>query len=248
MIEIKVRKFLKVHRVELYDNIEQIPIRNLNKLQKYQLITSGIGSTIGEFDSHFERLSQLIAGDSKSKAMTELANVRHLFWHLLNEISPDSLAFACMVYSINGQEVTDISDPGIEKTAAQLLDMGITQKLLRDKSREVKKKLQDQLIKHFPDMFGSKSGQEVMSGHKRRLLVECDEVIEDKKKDEELSKIDKQIANYMNVNDFNGYGADDQHDKAFEKLCVTLQKHTQRNPKDMTAFEFHSLIDSLPKK
>jgi len=57
---ITIWKGIRRHEVELYEDIESMPIVAFSKMQKYQLISSGIGDSIGDFDGHFERLFKLV--------------------------------------------------------------------------------------------------------------------------------------------------------------------------------------------
>lgn len=50
------------------------------------------------------------------------------------------------------------------------------------------------------------------------------------------------------IANFNNFGDDKQHDKDFEQLCAYLQKETMRNVKDMTVFEFYSLMSNVYDK
>ncbi len=138
MNDITIRKGLKRHTIRLYDSIENLPITLFSKVQKYQLVEQGIGSTIADFDRHFEMIVEFMKHDKKDKAIKELINVRHLFWHSLNEVNPAHLGFCCFVNSINGKEITDYSENSLGKIKEKLSDIGLTQKLIQE--FDVKKK------------------------------------------------------------------------------------------------------------
>ena len=138
MITIKLWKGIKRHIVVLYDSIENMPIFLFSRMQKYQMIENNIGSNIGDFDKHFEATIEFLKHDKTDKAIRELANLRHLFWHGLNEVDPSHLSFCCMVHSINGEEIQDYSEDALEKMRKKLSDIGLTQKLLAEQA--VKKK------------------------------------------------------------------------------------------------------------
>jgi hypothetical protein len=107
-------------------------------MQKYQLIENGIGSNIGEFDRHFKSTIDFLKHDNRDKAIKELSNLRHLFYHSLNEVDPSHMSFCCMVHSIDGKEIIDYSDESLKKMCKRLSDIGLTQKLLAEQA--VKKK------------------------------------------------------------------------------------------------------------
>ena len=87
MIKLTVKRHIlaKKHTVKLYDSIENLPIYLFSKMQKYQMIENGIGSIIGDFDKHFESAIEFLKHDKKDKAIKELANIRHLFYHSLKD-------------------------------------------------------------------------------------------------------------------------------------------------------------------
>ena len=138
MIEVKIKKGLRTHKISLYDSIENMPIVLFSKMQKYQMVESGIGANIGDFDNHFENVIEFLKHDKKDKAIKELGNIRHLFWHSLNEVDPSHLSFCCLVHSINGAEITDYSESSLEKIREKLSEIGFTQKLIRE--NDLKKK------------------------------------------------------------------------------------------------------------
>lgn len=138
MSDITIRKGLKKHVISLYDGIENLPIVLFSKIQKFQLIENGIGNTIGDFDKHFEQIIDFLKHDKKDKAIKELSNTRHLFWHSLNEVNPSHLGFCCLIKSINGKEIKDYSDRSLEKIKDKLSEIGLTQKLLQE--QDLKKK------------------------------------------------------------------------------------------------------------
>lgn len=128
----------KPHTVVLYDSIENLPMDQFSKMQKYQMIESGIGKDLSGFDKHFESATEYLKHDKKDKAIGELKNIRHLFWHVLNEIDPSQLSFCCMVFSIDGIEITDYSESSLLIMREKLSDYGLTQKIIADQA--VKKK------------------------------------------------------------------------------------------------------------
>ena len=82
----------------------------------------------------------------------------------------------------------------------------------------------------------------MIAQEKKKLLLEIDEVLEDKNNGELITNIERHLLGMAVIADFNGFGDDKQHDKDFEQLCAYLQKETMRNIKDMTIMEFYSLM------
>jgi len=92
-------------------------------------------------------------------------------------------------------------------------------------------------------LFSSSGRHELLGGEIKKLVLELDEIIENKDNKELIAKIEKHIAHYMDIKNFSDYGDDKKHDKDFEILCNMLQKNTQKNLKTMTVFEFYSLLE-----
>jgi hypothetical protein len=68
-----------------------------------------------------------------------LDNLRVLIYNIINEVDPGSLAFACMVHSINGVEVTDLSDENLKKIVKELSEKGLTIETLKKKVKTSEK-------------------------------------------------------------------------------------------------------------
>lgn len=136
MTEVTFKKHLvaKKHSVLLYDSITDLPVHQFSKMQKYQLIESGIGSNIAEFDSHLDKATEFLKHDQKDKAIQELKNMRQLFWHNMQEVDPSHLAFCCLIHSIDGEIITDYSEKSLEDMRKQLSDYGLTQKIIAEQA------------------------------------------------------------------------------------------------------------------
>jgi hypothetical protein len=132
MRELVLKKGLRKTKILLYDDIEQMPVERYNKANKFWMLSDNLGNSFEDIDkTHLSRLF-LVAHD-KEKVKAEINNLRVLVYNVINEIHPDQMAFAVLVHSINGKEVTDISDEGLRKLMRDLSDRGLT-------TGEVKKK------------------------------------------------------------------------------------------------------------
>lgn len=100
--------------VSVYDSIDEMPIVNFQKYNKYLLIDSGIGSDVDDIDSHITKIARYIKSNDSKKAMLELQNMRQCMYMINSEISPKYLAFAALVQSVDGKEVTDLSDDSLK--------------------------------------------------------------------------------------------------------------------------------------
>ena len=101
--------------IKVYDSIDEMPIVNFQKYNKYLLIDSGIGSDADDIDSHIVKIAKFIKAGNNKKALQELQNMRQNMYMVNNEISPKYLAFAALIHSIDGKELTDLSDDGLKE-------------------------------------------------------------------------------------------------------------------------------------
>lgn len=98
----------------VYDSIDEMPIANFQKYNKYLMIDSGIGSDVDDIDAHITKIAKYIKSKDEKKALLELQNMRQSMYMVNSEISPKYLAFAALIHSIDGREVTDLSDDGLK--------------------------------------------------------------------------------------------------------------------------------------
>ena len=100
--------------ISVYDSIDEMPIANFQKYNKYLMIDSGIGSDVDDIDAHITKIAKYIKSKDEKKALLELQNMRQSMYMVNSEISPKYLAFAALIHSIDGKEVTDLSDDGLK--------------------------------------------------------------------------------------------------------------------------------------
>jgi HSP90 family molecular chaperone len=81
------RLLIKNKVVRVYDSIDELPIVNFQKYNKYILIDSGIGSDVDDIDKHIVKIAKLMKQDTK-KAMQELQNMRQNMFMVVNQVSP----------------------------------------------------------------------------------------------------------------------------------------------------------------
>lgn len=123
---------LKRQTLLLYDDIDQLPIEVFNKVNKYWMLHDNIGSSFEDIDgTHLSKLFLLVNNPEKLKK--EIENLRILIYNVINEVNPRHLAFAALIHSIDGKEITDRSDEGLRRTL-KLLD--ITEGDLKKKTKK----------------------------------------------------------------------------------------------------------------
>ncbi len=127
--------------IEYFDgDITELPAKRFYLFQKYLLVDSGIGSTIEDYDRHMEKAMVYLKREDVKNARLELASMRENFHLLLQGVSPRHLAFCALVYSVNGEAHTDLSDEG-NKRLHDRLSGQITKSWVDQVLEAIKKKL-----------------------------------------------------------------------------------------------------------
>ena len=212
----------------MHDNLEA-PIINWIKCQKFALMDSAIGSDIGAFSARFNNVKMLIKHNKLGEAIKELRNQEHLFWHCINEISPDLLAFAALVKEIDGEEIVIKTDEDVYKVAERLKDMGITKEVILN--NEPKKKISNELKMALPD---NGRGFELFTAYKRIAMIEYDEIIDGQDYSDRKDAQEKIIADYTRISSFDGVDAEHvRFENEFYNICAVLDTEINRPAKSL---------------
>jgi hypothetical protein len=135
MHEIVLHKGLRKTKVLLYDDIDQLPAERFSKVNKFWMLNDELGSSFEDIDRiHITRLA--LAIENKEKAKKVLDNMRVLIHNIINEVNTESMAFACLVHSIDGKEIEDLSDENLRRVIKYLSDRGLTNEVLKKKLKE----------------------------------------------------------------------------------------------------------------
>lgn len=131
------------HVIKLYDSVDELPIGAYQRYNKFLLIDAGIGSSIDDLDAHIVKLAKFIGNNEREKAAQELQNMRQNLFMINANISPKYLAFAALVYSIDGKKIEAVSDDDYSELLAKIQEM--PHSLLTKTLDWLKKKLQTNL-------------------------------------------------------------------------------------------------------
>lgn len=122
----------------IYTDIDQLPAERFSKVNKFWMLNDELGSSFEDIDRiHMTRL--ILSLNDMDKAKKVIDNMRVLIYNIINEVNPESLAFACLIQSIDGMEVTDLSDENLKRILKELSDKGLTADVLKKKSKKSEK-------------------------------------------------------------------------------------------------------------
>lgn len=139
------------HKVELYGSIDEMPMANYHKFNKFLMFESGLAPDAHGVIGHLSKMNELLAAEEYDKLKTELQSTYQSIYFIMEELSPVSMAFACMVYSIDGERVLDLSDDSLKLLSYKLNRERA--KVLKAKVEELKKKLTLSLKPTSPRLF-----------------------------------------------------------------------------------------------
>lgn len=230
--------------VRIYDSIDEMPIVNFQKYNKYLLIDSGIGSDADDIDAHIVKIAKFIKANNNKKALQELQNMRQNMYMVNNEISPKYLAFAALIHSIDGKEVNDLSDDGLKKLLQNLKD--IKHSKVIDFLLWLKKKVTSELETYFPGDFVNPKEKEAYDKLKNRTLLVLDSIINDTDNTEQIELIDTMMLNMHTPKVFIGSeSVEVKYDKQFESTCLLIAQKTNMDARKMTVLQFYNAIDNI---
>jgi hypothetical protein len=230
--------------IRAYDSIDEMPIINFQKYNKYLLIDSGIGSDADDIDAHIIKIAKFIKANNSKKALQELQNMRQNMYMVNNEISPKYLAFAALIHSIDGKEVNDLSDDGLKKLLEDLKN--IKHSKVIDFLLWLKKKVTNELETYFPGDFVNPKEKEAYDKLKNRTLLVLDTIINDNDNTEQIELIDTMMLNMHTPKAFIGSDSVEvKYDKQFESTCLLIAQKTSMDAKKMTVLQFYNAIDNI---
>lgn len=230
--------------VQVYDSIDEMPIVNFQKYNKYLLIDSGIGSDADDIDSHIVRIARYIKSNNSKKALQELQNMRQSIYMVNSEISPKYLAFAALIHSVNGKEVNDLSDDGLKKLLQDIKEVKHSKVI--DFLLWLKKKVQTELETYFPGDFVSPKEKEAYDRLKARTLLVLDAVENNTDNSERIEAIDMEMLNMHTPKTYTGSeSVEVKYDKQFESTCLLIAQKTSMDAKKMTVLQFYNAVENI---
>ena len=237
------------HKLVIFESIEELPISRYHKFNKFILVDTHIGSTMAEFDTHLERITQFIKmGDPKS-AETEILNLRQNVYLIQEEISPRLLSFASLVYSIDGEEVKDESDESFREVCRKLSDL--SNKDIEELNKEIKKKLETELQTYFPNLFDDSSVKDYYDKLRKRTLLVLKLLMEEPTEElkQEIQNISSELILYSKPQIFTGEkSVEVQRDKQFENTCLSLSQALGLDSKKFSVLEYYNALFYLQEQ
>lgn len=123
------------------ETTKELPINRYKDFQKYLVQESGIGSDMNGIDNHFRNFDLFLQSGKIQEALIERYNLHINFYLIFERMDINSLAFASLIDSIDGVEVSDFSERNLQKISDRLGEMRFKRGQLEEILQELKKKL-----------------------------------------------------------------------------------------------------------
>lgn len=230
--------------IKIYDSIDEMPIVNFQKYNKYLLIDSGIGSDVDDIDAHIVKIAKAIKEGNNGKAIQELQNMRQNINMINSTISPKYMAFAALIYSIDGEELTDLSDDNL-KLVLESINKVKHSNIIRLLA-EIKKKVSYELEMYFPGEFSNAKEKGAYDKIKNRTLLILESIISDIDNSEAINTIDASLfSTYIPKVFYGSESVEIKYDKQFENACLLISQKMNCNAKKMTVMQFYNALDNI---
>lgn len=232
------------YNVEMYDAIDELPIKRFHVFNKMLLVDAGIGSDLADFDNHLQKAIMYAGSKKPDLAVIELQNMRQNVYLIQTALSPRHLAFAALVRTIDGVLYDDLTETGLQKVIDTFADVPINE--ITAPIEAAKKKLDSELQMYFPQVFDDATIKEYFDELRQRTLVILDTIIngESAERQKEIDRITTELLTYNKPRVFTGADNQEiQYDKNFERMCATLCQYLHVEPKNYTVMEFYNAFE-----
>lgn len=128
------------HEIEIYDNIQDLPILTFQKFNKYQMMASEIGNDFEDYDRRTAKTIAFLDKGMIKEARQELENRRIAVFNAYREFTPVGYSFAVLIRRIDKKEYTKKTSEEIDDILKHLEQIGFDFKTSIEKLKEVKKK------------------------------------------------------------------------------------------------------------
>ncbi len=135
-----IKKRIGRLRLEIYDSIKELPIERYHQFNIYCLLSTGIGADVEGINKHYADIFQSLEKKDYKRLKTLFQNYYYCLHLIIEHMDLPSLAFACLVKSINERDITDFSEDNL-KHISERLTRAAKRQLIFDLFKDLKKKL-----------------------------------------------------------------------------------------------------------
>lgn len=239
-----------------FSKADELPLKRYAKFQKYLLYKTGVGSDIESVSSHFQTLHSLLAHEKIEESRKEAENLHYNFYSILQEIDYEDLAFSCLIFSVNGDKLTDFSEESLMDVISWMSDNGMTKEMVSSEVDDTRAKILVDLKAYFPKFYPESDDLTFFQKTKQKLMLTADKILsqienEDQHIDDKILDLLNEISLFFvemkKPKNFNQGEPDNcivKLDSQFEMLCSMIESNGGQ-PKDFTLIEFYSRLEFI---
>jgi hypothetical protein len=237
------------HKLTMYDNIQELPVKRFQSYNLNTMIDAGIGSDIEAFDNKCVTIRRLMRTDHAA-ADRELVNMQTTLRMIMSSTSPKMRSFVVLIKSIDGRKLDDedMTEDGINAIIKELGEKRLTIDRVKDFLSFIKKKIDSEFDVFFPKLNDNARLKEYYANLKRRTLLVLQSIkgaggdIES-----QIATIDDFIMSQIKPKNYHGAnGLEAKMIANFEETCVILsQNHVSSNPREMTTLSYYQALEVL---
>jgi hypothetical protein len=234
-----------IREIAFYDSIHDLPMFRLNEFQIHLSQDAGIGSTVMDWDKRMAGVDEFLAAGDLKNAIRERYNSRLGIFLMLEGISTTARCLADLVYSVDGEPISDFSDSGLLEIHKRIMErMSIAQ--VSELLDTLKKKFKRELRVAFPTLFPDDDEVAFFAKLVRRAILQVEDIKEDAETaNPEIAQIEDWLRNESKPENFdfsNPENAVDERRRAFETVCAALAMNNVPGAEYLTAYKFHARI------
>ena len=246
-----VYKF-KNHEIEIYDSIQNLPVLRFQKFNKYQMIASEIGNDFADYDKRTEKALAFLHKNMLQEAIQELNNRRQTVFNAYNEFTPIGKSFAVLIKRIDKTVYEMYAPDDLDAILKHLNDIGFDFETSMVKLREVKKKIETELVVYYPNFFPKNTDQNKSYLRVSRVNAMLDMIINnDDSYSDRVFEIEKEILEDDKPNIWNVWQENNMErvlEVDFQKFGISVMELSGQNLTEITTFTFYATVEHLKEK
>lgn len=239
--------YIEKHKVEIYDSIDELPVKRFHKFNKYLLVDAGVGSDLNDINEKINRILRYVDKSDKANAKIELENLRQAMYLVTQETNLKHLAFMILVKNIDGKEITDLSDEGVRATQKIFENQSLN--FINRLFQSVKKKIDEELNLYFPGQFDDAAIKEYHDKLRSRILFQLDTIIRNADHKQEIDQIDDFLLTLAKPQIFSGKESTEiKYDRQFEDMCLFLSQELSIDIDKLSVLQFYNSFEYIKKQ
>ena len=153
--------------LKMYNGIDELPAERYHKFNLYCLMSAGIGNDAEALQSHMASIYTALNKKDYDSLLVMFQNYYHSLHFIVEQMDTQSIAFCCLIHSINGDEITDISDDNL---------MAISKRINKATKRSIALKLLDEIKKKLNPKSRYISPVELAEQKQKRIMASLNDV------------------------------------------------------------------------